>query len=72
MTRSNNHYGLSCRADAMALLPVGSECKKLGTKYAVRLPDGQVIARAGNTNAVWHKALLWAREQRNGDLAQAS
>jgi hypothetical protein len=57
--------GATPKADAMKLLPAGTECKRTSgfgmSGWAVFLPDGRRIGSAGNASGAWSKAEDWAR-----------
>ncbi len=59
--------GTSTKAEALAVLPPGTQCTRqhaMGiTGYVVALPDGRKVASAGNASQAWEKARDWALRQ---------
>ena len=57
--------GHSPKADAMKLLPPGTECNRTSgfgmSGWAVFLPDGRRVGAAGTAGGAWSKAESWAQ-----------
>lgn len=56
--------GATPKADALALLPRGTVCRRVHgagmSACSVQLANGRQIAAAGNANQAWSKAHGWA------------
>ncbi|MPN49954.1 hypothetical protein SDC9_197578 [bioreactor metagenome] len=62
------------KADALALLPAGTTCKRVSamgiTGYVVRLADGKGIGAGGNPQKAWEDAHAWALRKKHRDSCE--
>lgn len=60
--------GATPKADAMALLPPGTSCKRIHAAgmvgYSVQLPGGRQVGSGPSANVAWSNAQSWAERTR--------